>query len=115
MRAILIDPVERTITEVEHDGNYKSIYPQLGCDLFTCVYLENDDAMFVDDEGLLKGGQHFFKLNTYPQPLAGRGLILGCDADGETAGATISLEEITGRITFLGAFDEVQVHMLGMF
>jgi Domain of unknown function (DUF3846) len=114
MRAILIDPVERTITEVEHDGNYKSIYPQLGCDLFTCVYLENDDAIFVDDEGLLKGGQHFFKVNTYPQPLAGRGLILGCDADGETVGATISLAEITERITFLGDLAGAQTYILDL-
>ena len=30
MKAFLIDPFTKTITAVEYDGNYKSIYKMLG-------------------------------------------------------------------------------------
>ena len=91
MRAILIDPFTETISEVEYVGPYQQIYALLShetmpVDTFTTVNLgdENQNAIFVDDNGLLNDPTHFFVWMDYAQPLAGKGLILGCDDEGES-------------------------------
>lgn len=105
MKAILIDPFEKTVTEVDHNGNYRQIYtllshPEHRVDCFTVVQIENDDAIFVDDEGLLKDPKHFFVWRGYPQPLAGKGLILGTNDEGDSVDAVISVEDVKKRVSF---------------
>lgn len=108
--AILIDPFAQTVTEVEHDAdNYRDIYrllsaPEHPVDLFTTTYssvLAEDDAIFVDGEGLLKGPTGFFTLPG-TSTLAGRGLILGSDEEGETVGSATSIEAVRKAVTFIG-------------
>lgn len=100
MRAILIDPVERSFTEVDYDGDYKSIYYHLGCDLFDVVFTEMGD-IYVDDEGLLKPNQKFFMVDNI-SPLAGKGLVFGrVDDDGNTTEATVTIKELEKKVKFL--------------
>lgn len=102
MRAILIDPFKQSITDVEYSGDYHDIYKLIGCETFTIAPITHrGDAIFVDDEGLFKPDQAFFKHDGYPQPLAGKGLILGCDEDGETVEPTVTLEEMKAATQFL--------------
>lgn len=96
----LIDAVKRTITEVAV-GDYKTIYPLLGCECFTCVGVEDDDTIYVDDEGLLKPQENFFLYEGYPQPLAGNGLVLGTDEEGESVNPKMTLETLKGRVKFM--------------
>lgn len=87
MRAILIDPFAETVTEVDDDfADDKMITKHIQCGQspFTAMRLGTDVVLYLDNEGLLKPNQKFFLLDTYPQPLAGRGIVLGCDAAGET-------------------------------
>lgn len=85
MQAYLIDPAERTVTRVDYDGNYKSIYKLCDYDCFTTVEVDNRDALFVDDEGLLKGAVYQWTgFRGYAQPLAGKILVLGTDEEGES-------------------------------
>lgn len=108
VRAILIDPVTQTCTEVEHDAdNYRGIYtllsdPEHGLNVscFDVVRLDRGDAIYVDDEGLLKDPKYFFVWKDYPTPLAGRGLILGSDYEGETQSAQTTLDKVRQQITF---------------
>jgi hypothetical protein len=107
LRGILIDSVTESITEVTHNGDYREIYkflsdPENGynVDTFTVVYIDERNVIFVDDNGLLTNPRHFFAWRGYPQPLAGRGLILGSDAEGETIGTRISLEKVKKNVAF---------------
>lgn len=105
MKAILIDPFNETVTEVEHTGNYKHIYellshPEHPVDCFTAVRLGNGDAIYVDDEGLLKDPKHFFVWKGYPQPMAGKGLLLGSNDEGESISPETTLEYVKGRVSF---------------
>ena len=94
MRAILIDPAKQTVTEVDYDGDYQSIYKLTDCTTFTVPFvLENEDALYVDDEGLW-GATDFFRIEGYPDPLAGRGLILGTDEDGKSVAAKSDIEDL---------------------
>lgn len=105
MRTILIDPTERSFTEVEYDGDYKSIYTHLGCDTFDVVYAKEGD-IYVDDEGLFKEDQKFFWLEGIPQPLAGRGLVFGpVDEEGNSTEATVSIDELEKKVRFLNRSD----------
>ena len=102
MRAILIDPFTQTIEEVDYSGDYKDIYCLIECDLFTTVYLPNtsDDTLFVDDEGLYVENQRFFKIDGFEQPLAGRGLLLGTDEEGESIDCMSTVEEVKAIVSW---------------
>lgn len=108
MKAYLIDPFAKTITEVEYSGDYRDIYKHIDADLFTtAMFNEFDDTVFVDDEGLFKEGQEFFVVSGYPQPLAGKGLVLGCNMDtGDSVEPSITLEQMKALV------DWVPHHML---
>lgn len=108
MRAILIDPVAKTVSEVEYNGDYRQIDVLLSdkdnglnVDCFTVVSIDDDDDIFVDDEGLLKDPKHFFVWKGYGQPLAGRGLILGHRGDGESIATTLKLDEVRDNVAFV--------------
>ena len=104
MKAYLINSETKTITPVDYNGDYKTIYMLIGCDLFDIVYAESGGhriSVFVDDEGLLNNPQHFFMLDGWAQPLAGNGLVLGdADEEGETLAAPDDLD-LSPTITFL--------------
>lgn len=94
MRAIFIDAKNRRVEEFDFTGNFRDIQRKLGVELFTTVNLRGGDTLYVDDEGLLNGTQDFFLCGLYPTPLAGNGLILGSDDEGETVAAKLKVEEL---------------------
>lgn len=99
----LIDPHTQTISEVTYRGEYKHIYELIDCDCYDAARINRfGDALFVDDEGLFKDGQAFFVHADYPQPLAGKALVLGCDAeDGETIPPTTTLDELRDKVMWV--------------
>lgn len=111
MDAYLIDPFTRTITQVEYSGDYQEIYRLIGCDTFTCADInEYGDTVFVDDEGLINGKpQEFFLVADYPQPLAGKGLVLGTDQEGESVSPSITLEQLKARIDWVPSVFQMKI------
>lgn len=111
MKAILIDPKERSITEVEyHDGNLEEIVDLLDCRLidFVQTYI-NGDGLYIDDEGMLIEDQYFFKHINSDYPLAGKALVIGIGEQGETIAPLCSVEDLEDHITFLGHRRNVQL------
>lgn len=113
MKAFLIDPKEKTVSEVEYDGNWKSIAPLIHAEsgLFDLVRLqgrisEGRADLFVDDEGLCyaDGNPHgYFQVNhggNQWQTLAGYALVLDHDEEDRSVAASCSLEWITSRVRF---------------
>lgn len=102
VHGFLIKAKEREILPAIHDASdYKEISRMIGADLFTVVHLnDKGDMVFVDDEGLLNGQRYFFNIRGYPQPLAGNGLVLGTDQEGNTASTTITMKWLKENITF---------------
>jgi len=101
MKAILINAILQTITEIEIDS-WRDISPALGCGCFTTVRVDKDNTLFVDDEGLLKQTNHFFAIEGYSGKLAGNGLFQGDDGFGDSVDTTLTVEEVARRVTFLG-------------
>lgn len=117
MKAYLIDPAARTVSEVEYSGDYHQITTYIAggfddCRLFTAVYsaiLKEDGSfdpakaydVFVDDEGLINGNPHgWFMLAGYEGLLRGRGLVLGHDGMGESIEPPVTLAELTKAVSF---------------
>jgi len=80
----------------------QQIYKLLGCQLITPAALSDHDSIYCDDEGLIKGPVYqFFGVRGYPQPLAGRGLVVGIDDDGNDEAPRLTLEEVKARTYFI--------------
>ena len=102
MKAILINPKLRTITEVDYAGTLESIYQLTECDCVDAVGLPNGDSIYVDDEGLLHNPEFFFVLRHSPfQPLAGTGLVVGINDEGADIACKSTLEQIIKQVTFI--------------
>lgn len=101
MKAILIDSINKEVKEVEIGKGIDEMYKFLNCDCFTIAsYLEKNDAIFVDDEGLMNGPDVFFTYEGSHQPFAGNGLIMGCDDMGESVDCKITLDEVKKKVNF---------------
>ena len=103
MKAILIDVYEKEIREVDYDGTLDFIYFNLACRAFDVVRVDDVNNIFVDDEGLLRQNQLYFE---YPSSngifqLAGNGLILGVDDEGNSISPTLTIEDVKSKVSFL--------------
>jgi Domain of unknown function (DUF3846) len=117
MKAILIDSVTRSVSEVEYNGDYRHIYELIDCDTFTIVRIGHNDVIYVDDEGLLKDSPpcDYFMYRGYHQPLAGKGLVLGTNEEGDSVAPIHTLSQIKDRVEFvelnLMGFEEINETM----
>jgi hypothetical protein len=108
--AYLIDSAKRTVTQVEY-ANVTDINNLIGCHTFCLGYANhiNGDTMYVDDEGLLHNPQHFFLFDhRADQPLAGNGLFVGREIEGDeypngytTKPPTMTLATLRKKIFFV--------------
>ena len=114
MRAYLIDPFKRLVTTVEYNGAIEEIYSFIQADCFDCCRFStaHNDGCFVDDEGLFKDSQEFFMIGNYPSPLAGRGLVIGCDEWGESISAQSSIDNLNIRFGKLVRLSPERVQFL---
>ena len=100
MLAILIDPFTETIEMEDYSGDWEDISALIGCSLFTTIDLGDSDTLYVDDEGLYVKNQRFFNLKGYPQPLAGRGLVLGYTLDGDSTDSSLTVSQVQDMVSW---------------
>lgn len=107
MQAYLIDPFAQTVTEVDYSGDIADIYKLTDCETFAVAQFDaRGNGVFVDDEGLLNNKpKAFFQIWDYPQPLAGKGLVLGTDDEGESIAPTLTLAELRAKVRFMSLED----------
>lgn len=106
MRAVLIDPSTMSVSLTEYDGDWKTIAPTIGAasGLIDAVYPARNLSLFVDDEGLLYNGGNphgYFQLvmgDNRTGILAGKGLLLGFNADGENTDCNVSLVTVASWV-----------------
>lgn len=119
MKAILIDSINKQVKEIEIGKGIDEMYKFLNCQYFTIAsYLNDGDAIFVDDEGLMNGTDVFFTFEGAHQPFAGNGLIMGSDDDGESVNCKTDLSEVKNKVKFYDrhtlsmaiAFGEIKLH-----
>ncbi len=106
MKAILIDSVNKEVKEIEIGKGIDEMYKHLNCQCFTIAHsLPKRDAIFVDDEGLMNNPTHFFVYKGAHQPFAGNGLIMGCDARGNSVDSKIDINQVKKNVEFYDRFE----------
>lgn len=102
MYGYLVDPIKKAVTQVEYHDNLNEL---TDCQICTAVRITGaGDYIFIDDEGLFVEDQKFFyivreDLNLSKSVmLAGKGLVLATDEEGESISPTITLEKLKKRI-----------------
>ena len=106
MKAILIDVKNQEVKEVEHDNTIENIYNHVDCRTFTVVKIDKFNVIFVDDEGLLKENLYFSYSALHHLrhfELAGNGLILGVDDEGNSVPTTLTVDEVKDKVSWLPA------------
>ena len=114
MKAFLINPIDETITEVDHDdSDYKNISKAIDAKYFTTVQIHEDgDTIYLDDEGLLHGNQKYtFTVDkVVHQTYVGKGLVLGTNMNtGDAKDVMTSIDELKSRLEF----NKLQVYLRG--
>ncbi|MER8374521.1 protein psiB [Mesorhizobium sp. M1406] len=91
----LLDPETSIFRAVEFPaGNsYKPLYDLIGCRMIEVVRFDERHSLFVDEEGLRDGLSAFTILEIYPQPLAGKIVLVDGDGSEPYASPLISLED----------------------
>ena len=101
MRALLIDPKERSVTEVQNSGELSDTTRLLECETPTNLgWLDKGDTLWIDDDGMRKNPRHFFAVNGGCE-IAGKGLVIGIDAEGNDCDATVAIADLLARLKFL--------------
>lgn len=98
IRIIVIDPHKRTVSESHIEPTLQGLQHAIGDNNIEIVYIDNNDIMYVDEEGLFKENQAFFIYNK--RPFAGKTIILGDDKRGATRGTTTKVTTIAAAIGF---------------
>lgn len=107
VKSILICPHTHTVTLIDRPQDLRGIYQALShgdfkVDTIDAVRLENGDAIYIDDEGALYGGNPTWCMDYAPHlKLAGRGLLTGVDREGDDADPKTTLDEIKRHVLFL--------------
>jgi hypothetical protein len=109
MISYLIDPEARSITEFEYDGSMQGIYETIDATMFDVVRLnEKGDVVYVDDEGLYNSN-HFWRVANHPHPIAGKGMVLGTDSQGESqAPSATNLETLQASVLFISRAQAIE-------
>lgn len=101
MQVIKIDPYNKEVYSIESDmTKLDNIYEELNCGTFTIVRLDEQNDLLLDDEGLLKPNS-FFSVPNYHQPLAGYGLVVSHDEEGETIESSLSPQQVQEMVRFV--------------
>lgn len=111
MKAILICPFAKTVTETEIDTGLAAIYAALSTDdiqvgTFQIINLDVVDrvrnTLYVDEDARLRRPalKCGFEFGNYHTTLLGRGLILGTSRGGESRSTTYGIQQIRIGVRF---------------
>jgi hypothetical protein len=111
MQGYLINPEEKTVEVVELDDTIDDIKTHIEAALFDVVRLPHNDVIYVDDEGLYNK-HDYFALEGYMNPLAGRGLVLGTDSEGESTDPIHDITDIANLVKFISYAEALEMAKL---
>ena len=98
MKALSIDGIKKTISEVDIEG-VGDLEILLGGGSLVSDDLDSEHQIFFDEDCFIKQTNGRFQIDALP-PIAGKA-VLARVVDGEFSGVTLGLNEIESRVKFL--------------
>lgn len=106
MRAIKIDVVSKTITEIKIKKGLRALYLALDCQTVEVIGIDDGEDIWVDEEGLLHDEPiGAFTLNGWNHPVSGHGIILGTNSEGESVSTKLKLKDVIDVVRFVSVDD----------
>lgn len=105
---IFIDSKEKTIT-TKKCSCLKDLQNLVGGYIETGMRMDNEDDLYVDEEGLLSGPESFFLYKGAHQPFAGNGVVVGCDEDGDSTDHKTDIETVRASVKFLSKSELLEI------
>jgi hypothetical protein len=101
-RAYHIDSDKKEVIEImiPDDGSLEALQKCVGGYIEPAHRFENEDILYVNEEGLFGQPQNFFILAGAHQPFAGNGVMIGTDEEGDNADVQTPIQDIKARIVF---------------
>lgn len=99
MKAILIDAKKREVLEIETTGDLADLQKLVG-GYIELVRVIPDEDLYVNEEGLLHGEKHFFRVDGFDQWLAGNGVILRHNGEGGQCATGLNAEAVRAIVKF---------------
>lgn len=98
MKAIKLTADSRTVTEVDIPNTIEALWEHVGGYIELALRFPNGDVLYVDEEGLIKGGPKTFQVWEDEQRIfAGNGVIVGSDDEGERQPCKSTVSEIAKK------------------
>jgi hypothetical protein len=101
MKAILIDPFLQTVEAVELDGSLPQLHSLIDAQSLQLVPRGVYHNLVVDEAGIGRKDQAFWKWTDDPTYLGGKALLCGRDEAGKPVDATIDADEAWADVEFL--------------
>lgn len=99
MKAILINPADKTVKSIEIGSHYSEIYKVIDCNTFECpVIFPNQDTLYCDEEGLFKVQDGGTLMKNWGYPILGKMIVIGSNDEGESQDCVSTVEEIQSLI-----------------
>lgn len=109
MKVLFINATEKIISEVEINGEdtLHESYRLIGCELVEApIIFDEEDTIYVDEEGLYKDDQPGFQLTIPPNgeykgsiwEFSGNGIVLGTDEEGNSISPKMGIEYLASMI-----------------
>ena len=110
MKAILIDPHTRSVSEVEvSEKNFlKDLYAHIGCGLVERTIADDlKHEIWLDEEGLFSESVQLFSIEGYSQDAyAGKGVMLGCNRTlTGSKDCALTLDEVRAKVKFMSPLE----------
>jgi hypothetical protein len=114
MKAYLIDPSTRRITEVQYTGDVSTLYAFQDISSFASAeFNEQRDAVVYDDDGDMNGAGErlgYFRVAPGREPVAGLALVIGTANNGAAVAPAITLAALLDSVEFLNALNVGERH-----
>jgi len=95
MKAFLINPVAKSVTEVEYTGKFEQAYGLMECSMIQFCYPLKNHILMVDEEGLFKTHQAHFLFDG--DQYVGRAMLVHKHRYKDVS---VSIEEVKALIQF---------------
>ena len=99
IQVMLIDPFDQSLSYVElSDSNIQDYYKVMDCRCFDIVRLGGGVIMYVDDEGLLRNNNRYFRLGS--GNYAGKAILARETKDGGTTDVNLFMTEVADKLSW---------------
>lgn len=98
MKAFLINPFDKEITEVDYSGKFDQAYKLMDCSYVEFQYNIPKHVLILDEEARFKKIKAYFKVRGFGTEFVNCALVVGGKSG--TSDATITLESLKELIQF---------------